>query len=145
MASAAGGLLGRGEQVGLAHEGALKVTEVSYVHAQGFAAGEMKHGPIALIEPGTPVLVLLPHDDELRTKTVSNLEEVRARGALITAIGPGASALEVEHAIELHAADADALNYAAAVVLQLIAYHAGVARGCDVDKPRNLAKSVTVE
>ena len=140
--------LGRGAMMPVALEGALKLKEISYIHAEGYPAGELKHGPIALIEAGTPVVVVAPLDDMFE-KTASNLQEVVARGArpIMFTDDTGAS-----HAADL-AADVIALPVASrlcapvvqAVGMQLLAYHAAVALGTDVDQPRNLAKSVTVE
>ena len=140
--------LGRGRYFPLALEGALKLKEVSYIHAEGYAAGELKHGPIALIESGVPVVVLAPKD-ELFDKTMSNLEEVRARGAEVILISDDAGlaqgASRADHAIRLPDGDEIALPILGAIPLQLLAYHVAVVRGTDVDQPRNLAKSVTVE
>ena len=140
--------LGRGQDYPLAMEGALKLKEISYIHAEGYAAGEMKHGPIALIDDNVPVIVLAP-SGPLFEKTVSNMQEVRARGGKIVLIsdaegiaeaGEGAMAtIEMPHVHPLIAP----LVYAAPV--QLLAYHVAVLKGTDVDQPRNLAKSVTVE
>lgn len=140
--------LGRGPDYPLAMEGALKLKEISYIHAEGYAAGEMKHGPIALIDENVPVIVLAP-SGPLFEKTVSNMQEVRARGGKIVLIsdaeglkeaGDGALAtIEMPHVHPLIAP----LVYA--VPVQLLAYHVAVAKGTDVDQPRNLAKSVTVE
>jgi glucosamine--fructose-6-phosphate aminotransferase (isomerizing) len=139
--------LGRGPLHAVALEGALKMTEISYVHAQGFAAGEMKHGPIALVEEGTPVVVLAPADD-LSGKVLANLEEVRARGAKVIVVGdPDDESLAAVADAMLPVPPVPACLRALVynVPLQLLAYHAAVRRGCDVDQPRNLAKSVTVE
>lgn len=140
--------LGRGRYYPLAMEGALKLKEVSYIHAEGYAAGELKHGPIALIEKGLPVIVVAPAD-ELFDKTMSNVEEVRARGARIILIsdeaGIRAAGSRADHAIVIPGGDAISLPILSAIPLQLLAYHVALARGADVDQPRNLAKSVTVE
>ncbi|MEL7485908.1 MAG: glutamine--fructose-6-phosphate transaminase (isomerizing) [Pseudomonadota bacterium] len=140
--------LGRGAGHGLAVEGALKLKEISYIHAEGFAAGELKHGPIALIEEGTPV-VIIAFSGPLLSKTISNLEEVAARGAETIVIGDPAAVEEIgdrcNHAIALPDAPEETLPIIAAAPLQLLAYHVAVLRGTDVDQPRNLAKSVTVE
>ncbi|MEZ5952973.1 MAG: glutamine--fructose-6-phosphate transaminase (isomerizing) [Hyphomonas sp.] len=140
--------LGRGRYFPLALEGALKLKEVSYIHAEGYAAGELKHGPIALIEKDLPVVVVAPMDD-LFEKTISNVEEVRARGARIILIsddkGIRAAGNRAEHAIRIPDGDEISLPILAAIPLQLLAYHVAVAKGTDVDQPRNLAKSVTVE
>jgi glucosamine--fructose-6-phosphate aminotransferase (isomerizing) len=129
-------------------EGALKLKEISYLHAEAYAAGELKHGPLALIEPGVPV-VTLATQVQLRDKTISNAKEVKARGgyvlALTSAEGQAAWA-EVADAVLILPEVPGWLAPAVAVVpLQLLAYYVAVALGCDVDQPRNLAKSVTVE
>ncbi|ARN81420.1 glutamine--fructose-6-phosphate transaminase (isomerizing) [Methylocystis bryophila] len=141
--------LGRGPAYPLALEGALKLKELSYIHAEGYAAGELKHGPIALIDYAMPVIVLAPHDASLE-KTVSNLQEVAARGGHLILIGPEsarkAAAADLAGFLEMpeEAAGAfAALVYA--IPAQLLAYHVAVFMGKDVDQPRNLAKSVTVE
>jgi glucosamine--fructose-6-phosphate aminotransferase (isomerizing) len=141
--------LGRGTSYPLALEGALKLKELSYIHAEGYAAGELKHGPIALIDFAIPVIVLAPHDASLE-KTVSNLQEVAARGGHLILIGPEsarvAASAELAGFIEMPEVAAGAfaaLVYA--VPAQLLAYHVAVFMGKDVDQPRNLAKSVTVE
>ena len=140
--------LGRGRYYPLALEGALKLKEVSYIHAEGYAAGELKHGPIALIEKGLPVVVVAPKD-ELFEKTISNVEEVRARGAEIILIsdaaGIKAAGKRADHVIQLPDGDDISLPILSAVPLQLLAYYVALTRGTDVDQPRNLAKSVTVE
>jgi glutamine---fructose-6-phosphate transaminase (isomerizing) len=139
--------LGRGSSYPVALEGALKLKEISYIHAEGYAAGELKHGPIALIDENVPVIVVAPQD-ELFEKTVSNLQEVAARGGRIILLS-GADPARAGCAIEAHLAVPAAhpfinpLLYA--VPVQLIAYHTAVFMGTDVDQPRNLAKSVTVE
>ena len=141
--------LGRGPSYPLALEGALKLKELSYIHAEGYAAGELKHGPIALIDFAMPVIVLAPHDASLE-KTVSNLQEVAARGGHLILIGPEsarvAASAELAGFIEMPEVAAGAfaaLVYA--MPAQLLAYHVAVFMGKDVDQPRNLAKSVTVE
>lgn len=140
--------LGRGRYYPLALEGALKLKEVSYIHAEGYAAGELKHGPIALIEKGLPVIVVAPKD-ELFEKTISNVEEVRARGAEVILIsdaaGIKAAGKRADHVIELPEGDEISLPILSAIPLQLLAYYVALTRGTDVDQPRNLAKSVTVE
>ena len=142
--------IGRGVFWPLALEGALKLKEVSYTHAEGFAAGEMKHGPLALIEDGTPVICLLP-DGPLLTKTLSNAQEAAARGARLVCIG-SSKGLEALASCGLKAEtlaipDGPALTtpMTMAVPLQLLAYHIARLKGADIDRPRNLAKSVTVE
>jgi len=140
--------LGRGPMVPIAYEGALKLKEISYIHAEGYAAGELKHGPIALIEKGTPVVVIAPHD-ELFEKTVSNMQEVAARGAKIYLFtdkeGHAAAAHMAHRTVALPTADPFIAPIIQTIGVQLLAYHAAVALGTDVDQPRNLAKSVTVE
>lgn len=138
--------LGRGLNYPIALEGALKLKEISYIHAEGYAAGEMKHGPIALIEEGVPVVVLSPAD-ALFEKTLSNMEEVKARGGMIIAVTdrPEALAGKADHVIGVPASHPVLSPFITIIPLQLLAYHIAVLRGCDVDKPRNLAKSVTVE
>jgi len=140
--------LGRGAQVPIAFEGALKLKEISYIHAEGYAAGELKHGPIALIEDGTPVIVLAPMD-ELFEKTVSNLQEVASRGARVTLVtdkeGAKAGTSMAADIITVPSSDPFVAPLITTIALQLLAYHTAVALGTDVDQPRNLAKSVTVE
>ncbi len=140
--------LGRGTSYPIALEGALKLKEISYIHAEGYAAGEMKHGPIALIDETVPVIVVAPHDD-LFDKTASNLQEVRARGGRVIffsdAEGIAKLGGEAMVAVELPKVDPFVTPILYAVPVQLLAYHAAVAKGTDVDQPRNLAKSVTVE
>ena len=140
--------LGRGSQVPIAYEGALKLKEISYIHAEGYPAGELKHGPIALIEDGTPVIVLAPHD-ALFEKTISNLQEVASRGARILLVTDSAGEKAAGHmAVEtMVVPDSNAFGtpILTSIVMQLLAYHTAVHLGTDVDQPRNLAKSVTVE
>ena len=140
--------LGRDINFPLAMEGALKLKEVSYIHAEGYAAGELKHGPIALIEDSLPVVVVAPFD-KLFEKTLSNIAAVQARGAKVVLIsdrrGIDATGDLAAHTIELEETDGFASAFAASVAVQLLAYHVALAKGTDVDKPRNLAKSVTVE
>ena len=140
--------LGRGVNYPLALEGALKLKEISYIHAEGYAAGEMKHGPIALIDQNVPVIVIAPHD-ELFEKTVSNMHEVMARGGKILLIsdraGLEAASDKVWATIEVPETDPFIAPLLYAIPIQLLAYHTAVAKGTDVDQPRNLAKSVTVE
>ncbi len=139
--------LGRGLDYNLAMEGALKIKEISYIHAEAFAAGELKHGTIALIEKGTPVIAIATQE-ELFEKMVSNMEEVRARGAYVIAIAQEKNK-EVEKAADkvIYIPNVDDIVSSILTVLplQLLSYYVAVERGCDVDKPRNLAKSVTVE
>ncbi len=139
--------LGRGYQFPVALEGALKLKEVSYIHAEGYPAAEMKHGPIALIDEEMPVVVLAPRDP-VYEKTLSNIEEVRARGGrVIAVVNDRSSAVidRVDDAIEVPSTLPALMPVLTAAPLQLLAYHVAVMRGCDVDQPRNLAKSVTVE
>ena len=139
--------LGRGPLYPLALEGALKLKEISYIHAEGYASGELKHGPIALIDHDLPVVVLATHD-ALFAKTVSNMQEVMARGArvlLITDAAGAAAAGGVWRSLILPEADPLVAPILCALPVQLLAYHSAVAKGTDVDQPRNLAKSVTVE
>ncbi|NDY41571.1 glutamine--fructose-6-phosphate transaminase (isomerizing) [Dissulfurirhabdus thermomarina] len=140
--------LGRHLGFPLALEGALKLKEISYIHAEGYAAGEMKHGPIALIDREMPVTVVAPRD-HVYEKVLSNMEEVRSRRGILIALGEeGDEALRqtADHVVEVPRPPDPALNpFLYAVPLQLLAYEIAVARGCDVDQPRNLAKSVTVE
>ena len=138
--------LARGINYPIALEGALKLKEISYLHAEGYPAGEMKHGPIALIEEGLPVVVLAPSND-LFEKVFSNMEEVKARGGRIIAVTDAPALFEdkADDIIEVPATHPLLSPFIYAIPLQLLAYHVGVLRGCDVDRPRNLAKSVTVE
>ena len=140
--------LGRGPDYPLALEGALKLKEISYIHAEGYASGEMKHGPIALIDEAVPVIVLAP-SGPLFEKTVSNMQEVRARGGKIVLISDAAGLAEAGEGclatIEMPEVHPLIAPLVYAVPVQLLAYHVAVAKGTDVDQPRNLAKSVTVE
>ena len=139
--------LGRGTSYPLALEGALKLKEISYIHAEGYGAGELKHGPIALIDENVPVIVVAP-EDELFEKTVSNMQEVAARGGqiiLITDADPARAGCKLAAHIRMPKAHPFANPLLYAVPIQLIAYHTAVFMGTDVDQPRNLAKSVTVE
>ncbi len=140
--------LGRGLHYPVALEGALKLKEISYIHAEGYPAGEMKHGPIALVDENLPVVVLAPHD-AWREKTLSNLREVKSRDGIAIVLttrrrrggrrrSPIGSLVIPETIPELQ-------PIVSIIPLQLLAYHIAVRRGCDVDQPRNLAKSVTVE
>jgi glutamine---fructose-6-phosphate transaminase (isomerizing) len=146
--------LGRGIHFPIALEGALKLKEISYIHAEGYPAGEMKHGPNALIDEELPVVILAAHDPTseesriLYEKTLSNIQEVKAREGIVIAIateGDRAVPKLADHVIELPASSELLLPILEVVPLQLLAYHIAVRRGCDVDQPRNLAKSVTVE
>ena len=138
--------LGRGINYPIALEGALKLKEVSYIHAEGYAAGEMKHGPIALIEERLPVIVLAPKDD-LFEKMTSNIEEVKARGGRVICVtdDPDALSPSVDDVMRIPPTHHLLSPFVSVIPLQLLAYHIAVLRGCDVDQPRNLAKSVTVE
>ncbi len=139
--------LGRGYQFPVALEGALKLKEVSYIHAEGYPAAEMKHGPIALIDEDMPVVVLAPRDP-IYGKVVSNIEEVKARaGRIIAVVSDDAPELQgkVDHMIKVPHTLPHLLPVLTTIPLQLLAYHIAVMRGADVDQPRNLAKSVTVE
>jgi glucosamine--fructose-6-phosphate aminotransferase (isomerizing) len=139
--------LGRGVNFPVAMEGALKLKEISYIHAEGYPAGEMKHGPIALIDARMPVVAVAPRDP-LYKKMMSNIEEVKGRDGIVIAVateGDTAIAAKADHVIQLPAT-APLLNpFLTSIPLQLLAYHIALLRGCDVDRPRNLAKSVTVE
>ena len=140
--------LGRGVNYPLALEGALKLKEISYIHSEGYAAGEMKHGPIALIDEDVPVIVIAPYG-ALFEKTASNMHEVMARGGKVVLIsdkrGIEAAGVKAWATIEVPEADSFIAPLLYAVPVQLLAYHTAVAKGTDVDQPRNLAKSVTVE
>jgi len=140
--------LGRGSNYPIALEGALKLKEISYIHAEGYAAGELKHGPIALIDESVPVIVVCPSDD-LYEKTASNVEEVVARGGKVIFLSDRAGiarlSARVAATIELPLAEPLVAPLLYAIPVQLLAYHVAVAKGTDVDQPRNLAKSVTVE
>jgi glucosamine--fructose-6-phosphate aminotransferase (isomerizing) len=140
--------LGRGTSFPIALEGALKLKEISYIHAEGYAAGELKHGPIALIDETMPVIVIAPYD-QIFDKTLSNMEEVAARGGrlilLTDAQGAGAANSKPWVTLTLPTMPATVTPLVYAVPVQLIAYHTAVIMGTDVDQPRNLAKSVTVE
>jgi glucosamine--fructose-6-phosphate aminotransferase (isomerizing) len=140
--------LGRGTSYPLALEGALKLKEISYIHAEGYAAGELKHGPIALIDETVPVIVIAPHD-ALFEKTVSNMQEVAARGGRIVLLtdarGAEEASLDTMATLVLPDVAPELAPIVYSIPVQLIAYHAAIVRGTDVDQPRNLAKSVTVE
>jgi glucosamine--fructose-6-phosphate aminotransferase (isomerizing) len=139
--------LGRGIHYPLALEGALKLKEISYIHAEGYPAGEMKHGPIALIDRNMPVVMLAPRD-RLYEKICSNIEEVKAREGIVIALaseGDKELAAKVDHMLTLPCTSEWLFPILAVIPLQLLAYHIAVFRNCDVDQPRNLAKSVTVE
>jgi len=139
--------LGRGVSHAVALEGALKLKEISYIHAEGYAAAEMKHGPIALVDEHLPIVFVAPKD-EVYQKVLSNLAEVHARGGDITAVtteGDDELGALVQHRLSVPATTSLLSPVLTVIPLQLLAYHIAVARGCDVDRPRNLAKSVTVE
>jgi glucosamine--fructose-6-phosphate aminotransferase (isomerizing) len=140
--------LGRGTSYPLALEGALKLKEISYIHAEGYAAGELKHGPIALIDENMPVVVIAPYD-QVFEKTVSNMQEVAARGGgiILMTDAKGASEATIKSLVTIVLPDMDAIfaPIVYAIPVQLLAYHTAVVMGTDVDQPRNLAKSVTVE
>jgi glucosamine--fructose-6-phosphate aminotransferase (isomerizing) len=139
--------LGRGVHCPIALEGALKLKEISYIHAEGYSAGEMKHGPIALIDAEMPVVVLAPEDAVYR-KTMGNIEEVKVRDGIVIAVateGNHEIAEKADYTIYIPAAGNLVNPILSTIPLQLFAYHVACLRGCDVDKPRNLAKSVTVE
>ncbi|MBU0953644.1 MAG: glutamine--fructose-6-phosphate transaminase (isomerizing) [Nanoarchaeota archaeon] len=135
-------IIGRGLNFPMALEAAIKIMEVSYVHAQGFAAGELKHGPIALIQQGEPVIAIIPQD-ETHDAMISNVMEVKARGGFVIGVSPKNNP---EFDAWIRVPDArNASPIVSIIPIQILAYYLGVARGCDVDKPRNLAKSVTVK
>ena len=140
--------LGRGYSYPIALEGALKLKELSYVHAEGYPAGEMKHGPLALIEEGLPVVVLAPRDNYYK-KTISNMQEVIARGAKVLLITNKSKdevlSENIWETIEVETTNEDLLPFLLTIPLQKLAYYSALKKGFDIDKPRNLAKSVTVE
>jgi glucosamine--fructose-6-phosphate aminotransferase (isomerizing) len=139
--------LGRGVEYPIALEGALKMKEISYIHAEGYPAGEMKHGPIALIDADVPVVALVPHG-HLYEKLLSNIEEVKSRGGMIIPVTAGVKPQlqEIsERTITTESSNIYLDTILLTIPLQLLSYHVAVLRGCDVDQPRNLAKSVTVE
>lgn len=141
--------LGRGGLYPIALEGALKLKEISYIHAEGYAAGEMKHGPIALIDDSVPIVALAPGNDPLFEKTASNIQEAVARGGKILLISDRAGCERLDGAVKWSLALGEIHPFVApilyAIPVQLLAYHVAVLKGTDVDQPRNLAKSVTVE
>jgi glucosamine--fructose-6-phosphate aminotransferase (isomerizing) len=139
--------LGRGVHYPVAMEGALKLKEISYIHAEAYAAGELKHGPLALVDARMPVVAIAPRD-ALLDKLKSNLQEVRARGGELYVLSHGDTLVDEDeglHVVRMQDAPAILSPIVSTVPLQLLAYHAALLRGNDVDKPRNLAKSVTVE
>ena len=139
--------LGRGLHYPIAQEGALKLKEITYIHAEAYAAGELKHGPLALVTSAMPVVVVAPND-ALLEKLKSNMQEVRARGGVLYVLADADTRIESSeglHVIRMPEHYGLLSPILHVVPLQLLAYHTAVARGTDVDKPRNLAKSVTVE
>jgi len=140
--------LGRGTGYPIALEGALKLKEISYIHAEGYAAGEMKHGPIALIDENMPIIVIAP-PDHLFDKTASNMQEVIARGGRVIFLSDAKGIERLGNmaaaTVELPAVDPFVAPILYTIPVQLLAYHVAVIKGTDVDQPRNLAKSVTVE
>jgi len=139
--------LGRGINYPVALEGALKLKEISYIHAEGYPAGEMKHGPIALIDETMPV-VALATTDRLYEKMVSNIQQAKTRGGIVLAVatrGNEAIGREADYVIAVPATSELLQPILNTIPMQLLSYHIAVRRGCDVDQPRNLAKSVTVE
>jgi glucosamine--fructose-6-phosphate aminotransferase (isomerizing) len=140
--------LGRGLSYPIALEGALKLKEISYIHAEGYAAGEMKHGPIALIDDAVPVVVVAP-TDAIFDKTASNFEQVKARGGKLVLLSDSAGTARLRSqaaaVITLPKVDPEVAPILYAIPMQLLAYYTAIAKGTDVDQPRNLAKSVTVE
>ena len=139
--------LGRGSSFPIALEGALKLKELSYLHAEGYPAGEMKHGPLALIEEGLPVIIVAPKDKYFE-KTLSNMQEVIARGGKILFITDNKQdsiSENIRFGIRVPYLDNFLSPILLTVPLQLLAYHVALLKNCDIDKPRNLAKSVTVE
>jgi glucosamine--fructose-6-phosphate aminotransferase (isomerizing) len=146
--------LGRGIHYPIALEGALKLKEISYIHAEGYPAGEMKHGPNALIDQNLPVVVIATRDESdpasmtRYEKSVSNIKEVKARDGIVISVvteGDQQAREASDHVLEIPAAPEIMAPILEIIPLQLLAYHIAVRRGCDVDQPRNLAKSVTVE
>jgi len=140
--------LGRGYSFPIALEGALKLKELAYIHAEGYPAGEMKHGPLALIEDGMPVVVIAPRDEYYK-KTISNMQEVIARGAKVLLITNKSDeeiySENIWQKIEIENTEDDLFPFLTTIPLQKLAYYSALKKGYDIDKPRNLAKSVTVE
>jgi len=139
--------LGRGYSYPIAMEGALKLKELSYIHAEGYAAGEMKHGPLALIEDGMPVIVLAPKD-RFFEKTISNMQEVIARGGKVLMITDDTSKTmneNIRFKFQIPKTNSTINSFLLTIPIQFLAYHVALLKNCDIDKPRNLAKSVTVE
>ncbi len=139
--------LGRGTHYPIALEGALKLKEISYIHAEGYAAGELKHGPLALVDTEMPIVILAPND-EMLDKLKSNMEEVQARGGELFVFADENSGVvekDRQHVVQIPAVNEWLAPIIYSVPVQLLSYHVAVLRGTDVDQPRNLAKSVTVE
>ena len=140
--------LGRGYSYPIALEGALKLKELAYVHAEGYPAGEMKHGPLALIEDGMPVVVIAPRDEHYK-KTISNMQEVISRGAKVLLITNKSTdeiySENIWKKIEVDNLSDELIPFLTSIPLQKLAYYSALDKGYDIDKPRNLAKSVTVE
>ena len=139
--------MGRGVSFPIAMEGALKLKELSYLHAEGYPAGEMKHGPLALIEEGLPVVILAPKDKYFE-KTISNMQEVIARGGKVILVTNDKNEIineNIRFKLEIPKTDNYLSPFLMTIPLQLLAYHVASLKNCDIDKPRNLAKSVTVE
>ena len=137
--------VGRSAGYAVAMEAALKLKEVSYLHAEAYSASELKHGPLALITRATPTLVMIPHDD-LFHKNISTIEEIRARqGPVLAVTHSGKLPIPVEAVFEIPASEPELAPILLNIPLQLLAYHVALQKGCDIDRPRNLAKSVTVE
>ena len=139
--------LGRGVNFPLAMEGALKLKEISYIHAEGYPGGEMKHGPISLIDENMPIVALMPVGPRYE-KMLSTASEVKARGGTIIAVATendNSIATVADHTIQLPSTAHELNPILSAIPMQLLAYYIAVRRGCDIDQPRNLAKSVTVE
>jgi glucosamine--fructose-6-phosphate aminotransferase (isomerizing) len=139
--------LGRGYSFPVALEGALKLKEISYIHAEGYPAAEMKHGPIALIDENMPVIVIATEGASYE-KVVSHIQEVKARkGQIIAIVTEGDKTVKgmADHVIEIPRTDDSLVPIVSVIPLQLFSYHVAIMRGCNVDQPRNLAKSVTVE
>jgi glucosamine--fructose-6-phosphate aminotransferase (isomerizing) len=137
--------VGRAAGYAVASEGALKLKEVSYLHAEAYPASELKHGPLALISPQTPSVIVLPRDD-LFAKNISTVEEIKARGGPVIAIThPGEAATAFDRSFEIPALEPELDPLLLNIPLQLLAYHVALQRGTNIDQPRNLAKSVTVE
>jgi glucosamine--fructose-6-phosphate aminotransferase (isomerizing) len=139
--------LGRGINYPIALEGALKLKEISYIHAEGYPAGEMKHGPIALITEDMPVVIVAPQD-RVYEKILGNIQEVKARDGIVIAVcseGDTELPKRTDHCVTVPKTSHLLTPVLLAIPMQLLAYHVAVRKGCDVDQPRNLAKSVTVE